>query len=264
MCQSVTFSSISVTSAAIGDRSDRGQRDVGEQRVALELLDHRDHAVVAADPQVVALGDVVGEHDLGVGADPRQHRQQHVALQRLGLVDDHERVVQRAAADVGQRQHLEHAAVEHLLDHVARGHRTEGVEDRLRPGRTSSPTPSRAGSRAPGRPRRTAGGTRRPSGAGGARGPPRGRRTAPAPTCRCRPGRRATRCRPPGRAASPARSAARPTGRGCRTPRGRRAPGGPACRGRPGPAPCRGRRAAPARCGRAGRAPPRGRALPSS
>ena len=86
-----------------------GQRDVREQRVALELLDHRDHAVVPADPQVVALGHVVGEHDLGVGADPGQHGEQHVALQRLGLVDDHEGVVQRAAADVGQRQHLEHA-----------------------------------------------------------------------------------------------------------------------------------------------------------
>src|SRR3954451_5119788 len=39
------------------------QRDVGEQRMPLELLDHRSHAVVPADPQVVALGDVVGEHD---------------------------------------------------------------------------------------------------------------------------------------------------------------------------------------------------------
>ena len=36
-----------------------GERDVGEQRVALERLDDRDDAVVAADPQVVALGDVV-------------------------------------------------------------------------------------------------------------------------------------------------------------------------------------------------------------
>jgi len=41
----------------------------------------------------------------------------NVALERLGLVDDHERVVQRAAADVGQRQDLEHAPVEHLVDH---------------------------------------------------------------------------------------------------------------------------------------------------
>ena len=39
-----------------------GQRDVGEQRMALELLDHRRDPVVPADPQVVALRHVVGEH----------------------------------------------------------------------------------------------------------------------------------------------------------------------------------------------------------
>ncbi len=46
----------------MAQRSDRVQRDVGEERVALQGLDHRDDAVVAADPEVVALGHVVGEH----------------------------------------------------------------------------------------------------------------------------------------------------------------------------------------------------------
>ena len=40
-----------------------GQRDVAEQRVAPQRVDHRGDAVVAADAEVVALGDVVGEHD---------------------------------------------------------------------------------------------------------------------------------------------------------------------------------------------------------
>ena len=105
-------SSISVTSAAIADRSRAGQGDVREQRVPLERLDDARDAVVPADPEVVALGDVVGEHDAGVLADAAEHRQQHVALERLRLVDDHERVVQRAAADVGERKHLEHAALD--------------------------------------------------------------------------------------------------------------------------------------------------------
>lgn len=39
-----------------------GQRDVGEQRVALERLDDRGDAVVPPDAQVVALGDVVRQH----------------------------------------------------------------------------------------------------------------------------------------------------------------------------------------------------------
>ena len=38
------------------------QGHVGEQRMALELLDDGHDAVVPADPEVVALRDVVGEH----------------------------------------------------------------------------------------------------------------------------------------------------------------------------------------------------------
>src|SRR5882757_4052758 len=49
------------------------QRDVGEQRVALQLLDDGRDAVVAADPQVVTLGHVVGEHHAGPGAEAGQH-----------------------------------------------------------------------------------------------------------------------------------------------------------------------------------------------
>ena len=104
-----------------------------EQRVALELLDHRDNPVVPAHPQVVALRHVVGEHHPGPGPDPGQDRQQHAALQRLGLVHDHERVVQRAAPDMGQRQHLEHVPAQHLVDHLLGGHRGERVVDRLGP-----------------------------------------------------------------------------------------------------------------------------------
>ncbi len=104
-----------------------------EQRVALELLDHRHHPVVTADTQVVALRDVVGQHHPRPGAQPGQHGQQHVAFQRLRLVDDDERVVQGAAANVGQRQHLEHAPREHLVEHRRAGQALQRVEDGLRP-----------------------------------------------------------------------------------------------------------------------------------
>src|SRR5215217_2708997 len=109
------------------------QRDVSEQRVALELLDHRRHAVVAADPQVVPLSDIVGKHHPRPGAQSRQHGQQHVAFQRLRLVDDHERIVQGASADVCQRQHLEHAARQHFFEYRRAGQAFERVEDGLRP-----------------------------------------------------------------------------------------------------------------------------------
>ncbi len=108
---------------------------MGEQLVALQPLDDGDDTVVASDAQVVALGDVMGEHDPRVLPDAAQHGEQHVALQRLRLVDDHERVVQRPPADVGERQHLEHLLGEDLVDDVLARHGPEGVEHRLAPGR---------------------------------------------------------------------------------------------------------------------------------
>src|SRR5690606_6923586 len=49
-------------------------------------------------------------------------------------IDDDEGVMERPAADVGQRQHLEQAPVQHLLDDLVGDDGSEGVEDRLRPG----------------------------------------------------------------------------------------------------------------------------------
>ena len=58
-------SSISVTSVRDRGSFRPDQRHMGEQRMPLELLDDRDHAVVQAHPQVVPLGNVVGQHDPG-------------------------------------------------------------------------------------------------------------------------------------------------------------------------------------------------------
>ena len=88
-----------------------------------------------------------------------EHREQHVALERLRLVDDHERVVERAAADVGERQHLEQAPFDDLLEHVRALTRAPSVsKTACAPGVHFLGLRRRAGSRVPGRrPRRAAG-----------------------------------------------------------------------------------------------------------
>ena len=53
---------------------------MGEERVSLERFHHGDDAIVATDPQVVALGDVVGEHDSRSLADSREHGEQNSAF----------------------------------------------------------------------------------------------------------------------------------------------------------------------------------------
>ncbi len=87
-----------------------------------------------ADPQVVTLRHIVGQHHPGTGADAGQHGQQHPAFQGLRLVHDDERVVQRAPANVGERQYLEHPAFEDLVDDLGGRDGRQCVEHRLRPG----------------------------------------------------------------------------------------------------------------------------------
>ncbi len=139
------------------ERSERVSVTCAKSGCPLQFLDDGDDSVVPADPEVVALGHVMGEDDTGIRADPGQDGQQDVPFERLGLVDDHEGVVQGTAPDVGERQDLQHAAPQHLFDDLAPGDGREGVEDGLRPGLIFSASLP-GDSRAPGRPPRTAGG----------------------------------------------------------------------------------------------------------
>src|SRR4051794_39602166 len=72
------------------------ERDVAEQRMTTQRVDHRRDAVVAPDAQVVALRDVVCEHDAAALTEARQRREQHRLLEVLRLVEDHERVGEAA------------------------------------------------------------------------------------------------------------------------------------------------------------------------
>ena len=99
-----------MTSAAIGERSERVSVTCANSGCPLSV------SITAATPSCrptrrlsrCATSWVSTTRE--PGAEPGQHGEQHAALQRLRLVDDHERVVQRPAADVGQRQHLDQPA----------------------------------------------------------------------------------------------------------------------------------------------------------
>jgi hypothetical protein len=45
---------------------------MGEERVAFELFHHCNNAIVAADSQVIPLGDIVGENNARTLADARK------------------------------------------------------------------------------------------------------------------------------------------------------------------------------------------------
>jgi hypothetical protein len=62
---------------------------MGEEWMTLQSFDHRDHTVMATDPQVISLGNIVGKDNPGGGADSGKDGQQDSPFQRLGLIDDH-------------------------------------------------------------------------------------------------------------------------------------------------------------------------------
>jgi hypothetical protein len=79
---------------------------MGEERVAFQSFDHGNDAIVTANSQVIALGNIMGQDDSGRLANSREHCQQNAAFERLGFIDDHKRVMQRATTDMGQRQNF--------------------------------------------------------------------------------------------------------------------------------------------------------------
>jgi hypothetical protein len=57
-----------------------GQGDVSKEWMALERFDHGDDAIVATDPKVVSLGDIVGKDDSRALADARQDGEENSAF----------------------------------------------------------------------------------------------------------------------------------------------------------------------------------------
>ena len=102
----------------------------GAQMHERDVVDASEHAFDCGQSRPgrgqVDLGDVAGHHHLRVES---QSRQEHLHLLRgrvLRFVEDHIRVVERAAAHVGERRHFDCAVVEqraHALrtEHVGQG-----------------------------------------------------------------------------------------------------------------------------------------------
>ena len=92
---------------------------------------------LADDPQAgrgalgqVDLGDVAGDHDLGAEAEPGQEHLHLLGRGVLRLVEDDERVVERAATHVGQRRDLDGAGRHQPRDRLGVDHVVQRVVER--------------------------------------------------------------------------------------------------------------------------------------
>jgi hypothetical protein len=47
---------------------------MGKEGMALQSFNHGDHSIMAADPKVVSLGNIVGQDDSGGGSNSGEHR----------------------------------------------------------------------------------------------------------------------------------------------------------------------------------------------
>ena len=78
----------------------------------------------------VDLGDVAGDDHLRAEAEAREEHLHLLGARVLGLVEDHERVVERAAAHEGERRDLDHRALEVRGDALGVEHVVQRVEQR--------------------------------------------------------------------------------------------------------------------------------------
>ena len=79
------------------------ERYMGEEFLAPECIDDRDHTVVATNMKVVSLGNVVREYHSAVLTEPRERSEEHTTFEVLRFVDDHECIVQATAANMSER-----------------------------------------------------------------------------------------------------------------------------------------------------------------
>ena len=66
---------------------------MGEERMAFERFNDRDDSIMAANSQVISLGDVVGQDYPRALTNSGEHGEQNSSLERLGLVNNDEGVV---------------------------------------------------------------------------------------------------------------------------------------------------------------------------
>ena len=105
------------------------EADEGDVLHLVEDVAHDDQAGALVGRQV-DLGDVAGDDHPRVEAEPGQEHLHLLGAGVLRLVEDHEGVVEGAAAHEGERRHLDHAALEVAVDPVGVEHVVERVEER--------------------------------------------------------------------------------------------------------------------------------------
>ena len=104
-----------------------------DEHEALDVFEHRPHGEeprAAAAVGKVDLGDVAGDDGLRAEAEPGEEHLHLLGGRVLRLVEDDERVVERAAPHVGERRDLDRAPFHEPADRVGLDHVVERVVER--------------------------------------------------------------------------------------------------------------------------------------
>ena len=112
---------------------------LGAEAHELDPLDLLEHVPHDDQPRLllagkVHLGDVAGDDHPRAEAQAREEHLHLLGRRVLGLVEDHERVVQRASAHERERSDLDHAALDVLGDLLRIEHVVQRVEQRAQVG----------------------------------------------------------------------------------------------------------------------------------
>ena len=108
------------------DHVARGEIHGGYARNGLEYPERVAQAALAVGGKV-HLRDVPGNDGARIGAEPRQEHLHLLRRRVLPLIEDDEAAVERSAAHIGQRRHLDHGPFHPARDTLRAQHRMQGV-----------------------------------------------------------------------------------------------------------------------------------------
>ena len=103
--------------------------------MSFEGFNDRDDSIMTANSQVISLGNVMGQDYSRALSNSGEHREQNSSLQGLGLVNNDERVVKRASANVGQGQDFDQSTIHDLINDGLADQCTQSIEYSLSPRR---------------------------------------------------------------------------------------------------------------------------------
>jgi hypothetical protein len=91
---------------------------MGKEWMSFEGFNDCNNAIMAANSEVVPLGDVMGQNNSGALADAGENSEKNSSLEGLGFINNNEGIMERATADMGERENFNKSTIHNLFNNL--------------------------------------------------------------------------------------------------------------------------------------------------